>query len=86
MIVRRIDSIAPEPWRNGGGMTRAVAQHGDDWRVSIAEVESDGPYSRFDDIARISLVLRGHGVVLRHDDDTVLLKRFEAVEYDGGAA
>jgi uncharacterized protein len=86
MIVQRIDSIAPEPWRNGGGATRAVAQHGDDWRVSIAEVERDGPYSRFDGIARISLVLRGHGVVLRHDDDIVRLRRFEAVEYDGGKA
>jgi uncharacterized protein len=86
MIVRRIDSIVQEPWRNGGGITRAVAQHGDNWRVSIAEIERNGPYSRFDGIARISLVLRGHGVVLRHDDDIVRLERFEAVEYDGGTA
>jgi uncharacterized protein len=86
MIVRRIDSITPERWRNGGGMTRAVAQEGDGWRVSIAEVERDGPYSRFDGFARISVVLRGHGVVLRHDDDVVLLERFQALGYDGGAA
>jgi uncharacterized protein len=88
MNVRRIESIAPERWRNGGGITRAVASSGDDWRVSIAEVECDGPYSRFEGIARISLVLRGEGVVLRdvHSNDAVMLKPFEAVEYDGGAA
>ncbi|MCA8143534.1 HutD/Ves family protein [Burkholderia multivorans] len=85
MIVRRIDSIAPERWRNGGGITRTVAQSGGDWRVSIAEVERDGPYSRFDGIARISLVLRGQGVELRSGDDAIVLKPFEAVEYDGGA-
>ena len=85
MIVRRIESIAPERWRNGGGVTRTVAHHGDDWRVSIAEVERDGPYSRFDGIARISLVLRGHGVELRSGEDAIVLKPFEAVEYEGGA-
>jgi uncharacterized protein len=86
VTVRRIDSIAPERWRNGGGVTRTVAQSGDDWRVSIAEIERDGPYSRFDGITRISLVLRGHGVVLRDDDDVVTLEPFEVVQYDGGAA
>ncbi|WP_087039153.1 HutD/Ves family protein [Caballeronia arvi] len=85
MNVRRIESIAPERWRNGGGITRAIASNGDDWRVSIAEVERDGPYSRFDGIARISLVLRGDGVVLRDGDDVVMLRPFEAVEYDGDA-
>jgi uncharacterized protein len=86
MQVRRIESIAPERWRNGGGITRAVASEGDDWRVSIAEVERDGPYSSFEGIARISLVLRGLGVKLRHADDSVILMPFEAVEYDGGTA
>ena len=85
MNVRRIESIAPERWRNGGGVTRSIASHGDDWRVSLAEVERDGPYSRFDGIARISLVLRGDGVALQDGDDIVMLEPFEAVEYDGGA-
>lgn len=62
-----IASIAPERWRNGGGLTRTVASQGGDWRVSIAEVARDGPYSRFEGIARISVVLRGHGVVLRDE-------------------
>ena len=85
MNVRRIESIAPERWRNGGGVTRSIASHGDDWRVSLAEVERDGPYSRFEGIARISLVLRGDGVTLQDGDDLVMLEPFEAVEYDGGA-
>ncbi|BBP99491.1 hypothetical protein BSFA1_46200 [Burkholderia sp. SFA1] len=82
-----IASIAPERWRNGGGLTRTVASQGGDWRVSIAEVARDGPYSRFEGIARISVVLRGHGVVLRDEAGAaVALKPLLAAAYDGARA
>jgi len=54
------------PWKNGGGVTRDVAvfPHGADtttfdWRISIAEVDAAGPFSRFDGIDRILTVLDG---------------------------
>lgn len=84
--VRPISSVPVEPWRNGGGITRTIAARGSEWRISLAQVERDGPYSRFDGITRVSFVLRGSGVVLRHEATTVLLEPFEAVEYDGGKA
>ncbi|MGT2475365.1 HutD/Ves family protein [Paraburkholderia terrae] len=84
--IRAIASIPFEPWRNGAGVTRTFAAQDDAWRVSMAEIERDGPYSRFEDVSRTSLVLRGGGVALRHDASVVLLKPFEAAEYDGDKA
>ena len=84
--IRAIASIPFEPWRNGAGVTRTFAAQDNAWRVSLAEIERDGPYSRFAGVSRTSLVLRGGGVALRHDASVVLLKPFEAVEYDGDKA
>jgi environmental stress-induced protein Ves len=54
------------PWRNGGGMTRDVVVFpaGADldsfgWRISIATVESHGPFSRFAGVDRGLVLLEG---------------------------
>jgi environmental stress-induced protein Ves len=86
MQVRRITDMASEPWRNGGGFTKTVAASPGLWRVSLAEVQRDGPYSRFEGISRISLVLRGRGVALEHGGTVITLQTAEAVEYDGALA
>lgn len=59
------------PWKNGGGMTRElVCQPPDadmdsfDWRVSIAHIASDGPFSSFSGVDRIITLLSGGGVHL----------------------
>lgn len=53
-------------WKNGGGITREVAAYppGSDmesflWRLSIAEVNQPGPFSRYDGVDRTLAVLRG---------------------------
>lgn len=56
-------------WRNDGGWTREVVRNpsdGDefDWRVSIAEVEADGPFSAFDGCDRVLVLLDGAGLDL----------------------
>lgn len=81
-----LDLVPPEPWRNGGGVTRTIAREGDEWRVSIAEIGKDGPYSRFEGLNRVSYVLRGEGVALRDAENTIELRPREAIEYDGGRA
>jgi environmental stress-induced protein Ves len=78
-----IDSIPPEPWRNGGGVTRTIATGGSLWRVSLASIERDGPYSRFPGMSRVSLILRGNGVTLRSQDTVVQLRPLVAEAYDG---
>jgi uncharacterized protein len=59
------------PWRNGTGETREVAAAPSPttldtflWRVSIASVVRDGPFSRFAGVARTLLVVEGAGVRL----------------------
>ncbi len=80
-----IDAIPTEPWRNGGGTTRTIATGGADWRVSLASIERDGPYSRFPGMSRVSLILGGQGVVLRNDAAVVPLRPMRVTAYDGDA-
>ena len=58
----------PVPWRNGGGVTRELLAwpEGGDWRVrvSVAEIETDGPFSPFPGVERWFAVLEGGGVAL----------------------
>ncbi|MDP3170391.1 MAG: HutD family protein, partial [Polaromonas sp.] len=45
-----LEDVAPTPWRNGGGVTRELiawpTPQDWDWRISVAEIEKDGPFSR----------------------------------------
>ena len=59
------------PWKNGGGVTTEIAIGPDcasiedfEWRVSTAEVATDGPFSRFPGIDRTLVVLDGAGIRL----------------------
>jgi uncharacterized protein len=55
-------------WQNGGGITHQLARSDDAegllWRLSVADVASDGPFSRFDGIERVILLLDGAGFCL----------------------
>ncbi|MEM5461730.1 HutD family protein [Paraburkholderia phytofirmans] len=80
---RPLWSAAAEPWRNGGGITRQLAARDGNWRVSLAHIEQDGPYSRFEGMLRTSIVVCGEGVTLRYQDTTVELSPFLPASYDG---
>ena len=60
--------VAPSAWKNGGGITRELLAwpQPTDWvfRLSVAEVQADGPFSRFDGVQRWFAVLSGAGVRL----------------------
>jgi environmental stress-induced protein Ves len=68
-----------ERWRNGFGWTREIhAQRPDPagdwtWRLSIAEIEQDAPFSAFPGVDRELVLLRGNGLRLRFDDGEVQL-------------
>ena len=69
-------TIAPRPWKNGAGLTREIAFGGVsaadfDWRLSVAEVERDAPFSAFPGIDRCITLLRGAGMRLRALDGSV---------------
>lgn len=60
--------VPPSPWKNGGGVTRELVAWPNPqdwvWRMSVAEVASDGPFSRFEGVQRWFAVLGGAGVRL----------------------
>lgn len=62
-----------QAWKNGGGITYQLARSDDNagmrWRVSIAEVASDGPFSRFEQTDRIIMLLQGNGFCLHGAED-----------------
>jgi environmental stress-induced protein Ves len=64
--------IPPTPWKNGGGTTRELLTWPtpQDWtlRLSVAQVDANGPFSRFHGITRWFAVLAGAGVRLRMPD------------------
>jgi environmental stress-induced protein Ves len=67
-----------ERWRNGLGWTREIHAHATAgssdawaWRLSIAEIEQDAPFSAFPGIDRELVLLSGNGLRLRFDDGEV---------------
>ncbi len=72
------------PWKNGGGETTEIfvspPTGNFDWRVSIAKVNSDGPFSSFAGYERHIMTLSGQGMMLdiegRGISELELLKPF----------
>jgi len=57
-------------WKNDGGWTTEIARSGGDefrWRISIAEIESDGAFSAFPHCDRWIALLDGAGMRLEFD-------------------
>ena len=69
MLTIHADCVAPQAWRNGGGRTCELLARpsGAEWkvRVSLADIEADGPFSAFPGVQRWFAVVQGAGVVLR---------------------
>ncbi|MEO9302378.1 HutD family protein [Acinetobacter pittii] len=68
----RADQYTKMLWKNGAGFTLEIARsQGEadfDWRISMADVTTSGPFSLFPYKQRIISVLDGQGMVLHVDD------------------
>jgi uncharacterized protein len=91
--VLRSAGYATAPWKNGAGTTREVARDaaavGDDgwrWRVSIADVVTDGPFSIFPGTDRILTLIEPAGVLLTVDGVEHGLAYLEPFAFPGDAA
>ena len=90
--VLRWDELEALAWKNGGGSTRNVlaspAGSGPehfDWRVSIAEVAADGPFSAFPGVERVIMLVEGAEMALDVDGVTHRLERFDLLAFSGEA-
>ncbi len=85
-----LQTAAPSPWRNGGGITHELAAEPAGpwrWRVSVARIDRDGPFSRFEGVDRQFAVVRGAGVRLHLDGQPVpVLAQGPAVAFSGEKA
>ncbi|MBL8751184.1 MAG: HutD family protein [Planctomycetes bacterium] len=93
VLLRRDDQVV-ERWRNGGGTTRTVAidppgasvAAGFSWRISVADVAQDGPFSAMPGVDRSLWLLDGNGVELQCGDSvTTLRERFQRLDFVGEA-
>ncbi|GAB3432756.1 HutD family protein [Massilia solisilvae] len=72
--------LSPVPWKNGGGSTTEIAIAPPDalfdefeWRVSLATIAADGPFSQFPGVDRTLVLVEGHGVTLDFEDGERML-------------
>lgn len=78
------------PWKNGAGSTvelyREPAAGDFDFRISIATIGGDGPFSVFPGFDRIIMSLSGPSILLEHQNPhrTAVLRAFEPYHFDGG--
>ena len=91
-IIRR-SSFTATRWKNGGGITHEairVPPTGDAflWRVSVAQIESSGPFSDFSGYDRKMVLLQGRGIALEFGggDRRALQNVGDWVEFDGAMA
>ena len=91
-VMVHIDAVTPHAWRNGGGQTRELLRWPADadtpWqlRISLADIDSNGPFSAFENVDRWFAVVEGAGVVLSFADDKKRLsKASPPLRFEGGA-
>jgi environmental stress-induced protein Ves len=84
-------SLLPAPWKNGAGSTTEIAVHPIgagfdefDWRISLATISQDGPFSVFPGIDRSLALVDGDGVLLDFGDERFVLSPSEPlIEFAG---
>lgn len=90
MKILRASNHKSMPWKNGGGETAEIAVFPEGasmetfgWRVSMANVLENGPFSVFPDIDRTLSILEGHSMALTIDgaDPEVLTKDSEPLSF-----
>jgi len=79
----RLQDVPVSPWKNGGGTTQTLVcwPNPSDWvfRISVARIDSDGPFSEFKGVDRWFAVLSGEGVVLQFPTRRVEVGALDAV-------
>ena len=93
MRILRWEDYKVMPWKNGGGTTTEIAVFppasglgGEpfQWRVSIADVATDGPFSKFNGYDRHIMLLEGQGMRLEIDEaDALDLLPFRPASFSG---
>jgi environmental stress-induced protein Ves len=90
MRVQRIAEHRAMPWANGIGTSYEVASDRDasdhwSWRIAIAPVVQDGPFSPLAGVDRELVVIEGNGMVLDVDGKSLECLPGQVVQFSGDA-
>ena len=88
MRIQRVDEHSAMPWANGLGTSYEVASDRNvdgvwTWRVAIAPVVLDGPFSVMPGVDRELVVIEGNGMVLEVDGESVECLPGRVVRFSG---
>ena len=88
MRIQRVDEHSAMPWANGLGTSYEVASDRNvdgvwTWRVAIAPVVLDGPFSVMPGVDRELVVIEGNGMVLEVDGESVECLPGQVVRFSG---
>jgi environmental stress-induced protein Ves len=91
MEIIRFENLKPEPWGNGGGVTREIARQaaadgGWDWRLSLADVTKAGEFSVFAGMQRLLTVVEGDLLLLNINGSEHAVEKYRPFRLDGDAA
>ncbi len=91
MRVQRFGEHRAMPWANGLGTSYEVASDRNvdgvwTWRVAIAPVVLDGPFSVMPGVDRELVVIEGNGMVLEVDGESVKCLPGQVVRFSGDSA
>ena len=78
----RASAYREQVWKNGGGLTREIAA-ADSWRLSIATIQRDGPFSEYRGFDRTIVAIEGDQVELEVNGTRIALAPFEPFEFAG---
>jgi uncharacterized protein len=95
MQILRAENYRRMPWKNGGGETVEIAVFPPeapldafDWRISMATVACDGPFSTFEGVDRTLTILSGAGMILTVNDqpEVTLTRTSEPLSFPADVA
>ena len=78
------------PWANGRGTSYEIASDRDDagnwsWRLAMAPVNEDGPFSRIECVNRFLAVVEGNGMLLSVDRKKLQCLPMQVIRFRGDA-
>ncbi len=75
------------PWKNGGGVTTDIAEHGEVWRFGRTPITAPGPFSDYTGYERLQVLVAGRGLVLQTPDGEIDMRLpFKPVRFRGETA